>query len=148
MAAARTVWTPERRARLRHMVTVEAMPYSYIAAELGCTRSAAIGQAHRMGLTQGPNRSGPQFRRVRAKKPQVHGRKPISKPKPPTPVTDKVRPNAPTPLGTSEAPDRSRCQFMHGDPRSPDRRFCAHPVVRGKSWCAFHYPIVYWKVGS
>jgi hypothetical protein len=41
--------------------------------------------------------------------------------------------------------EKEGCQYMgpDQDPRSGPVKYCGHPVIPGKSYCAEHYPMMY-----
>ncbi|MGE4527431.1 MAG: hypothetical protein AB7D00_03595 [Rhodospirillaceae bacterium] len=55
---------------------------------------------------------------------------------------------APLPTPDPHDPRPGCCRFIHGDPKSPDWRYCNAKAVRGTSWCEAHYRAVYRQPGS
>jgi hypothetical protein len=50
----RETWPPDREARLKALVAANELSYNQMATELGVTRAAVIGKAHRLGLAKKP----------------------------------------------------------------------------------------------
>lgn len=86
--------------------------------ELELTRNAVVGLAHRKGWRSG-----------RAERP----------------ATSSPRKG---PQQGAAAKTARTCQFPHGDPKSPDFRFCGKPAKTGKPYCAEHYAVCYRKPGE
>lgn len=63
-------WTVDKVEQLRRLVA-EGVPYGQIGNKLGCNRNAAIGKAHRLGLTEyRGNKPMTKPKRTRAMKPK------------------------------------------------------------------------------
>ena len=118
-------WTEERVDDLRRLWDA-GYSASAIGKQIGMSKNAVIGKAHRLGL-----RARPSPIRRSAPKPILAGRirleEPRSEPAPPPPP---VRPR--------RIARGSTCLWPIGDPGDDDFRFCNEPVVEGKPYCAAH----------
>ena len=53
-------------------------------------------------------------------------------------------PSKPVVEALPAAPPVTQCQYIHGDPRKPDHRYCGDPVVKkGRPYCASHMAVTY-----
>ena len=134
-------WTPERIDLLKAL-WAEGRKTRAIGKELGCTRYAVIGRAHRLNL---PGRKSP----LRPASPKTEMPR-VLKPGQPTlapaflvtqppkgwdcPLLVAVAPPTVRPLTPPPAPAARTCQFIEGDPRGLG--FCGEVAVRGSSYCA------------
>lgn len=166
-----TDWTADRIRRLTTL-WAEGKTCSYIAAELGVTRNAVIGKAHRLGLSTRPSPLKNHDHYAGAMSEYWHRRR---NGKPPTPKTIKrnnarkgvvmtavrtAKAHLPTngsvrvktstiPAPMPAAPKRAlpgvrACQWPEGDPKQPGFHFCgATPVVPGKPYCLEHCKVAY-----
>lgn len=141
-------WTEERlkilTARLADNKTFVA-----IAAELGTTKNAVIGKAHRMGLlararyaaVAGRPRSHARYdyqvRRIATRKAaKVKADAVKAKATPPEPKAE-VIPLRPRPLGIVDL-ERRHCRWPIGDPGDPDFHFCGRHRAASSPYCAQH----------
>lgn len=139
-------WTEERRAELRALWAQQdpGLSAAEIAARMGTTKNAVVGQAHRLGL---PGRESP-IRRVEGAaalraakavqpKPQRAPAEAARSPRavPPKPAAARIL--ARRPQGTRH----DACQFPIGEPREPGFRFCAAATREGSSYCAEHHAL-------
>ena len=143
-------WTDERIEQLRKLWD-QGLSASAIGKQLGVSKNAVVGKAHRLKL---PARPSPIRKGAR---PQV--RRMASLPKPPAPrirrtvaVTAKLleqgeregasaaapRPVAAAPTRRAAARGVKTCLWPIGDPGARDFHFCDAEVVPGKSYCAEH----------
>lgn len=104
-----TRWPADREAAFVEMVA-QAMPFAVIGKNLGVTKNAAIGKAHRMELKH-PNSPGPRA---------------------PKPLTTAERLDALNPF-----PDPGGCVFPVGHPGEPGFHFCNSTVaIPGAPYCS------------
>lgn len=114
---------------------------SEIARELGVSRNAVMGQAHRRKW--GKRREPTGGREKRLREGGVKERKRSGVPLPPKPVALPPTPPTckPVPLMQISA---GMCRFVVDDPQSRGEfLFCGAPVMPGKVYCPFHCRIAY-----
>jgi GcrA cell cycle regulator len=123
-------WTTEQEDRLRVLVA-EGKSFSAMAAELGVTRNACIGKAHRLRLPSGPK---------------------VAKPRPPPPVPWRAANPKPPPPAKAAKPRRSggavafmgltdktcRWPLFAGDEPFHMKRYCGRVPVTGSPYCKTH----------
>lgn len=143
-------WTEERIETLRHR-HADGASFSAIGAELGCSRNAALGKAHRIGL---PGRAQPATSRLQPKPKQRRTAKRVE-PKAfltaplwaiapdeySEPVLDLV-----VPIGqrrTLLELTAATCRWPVGDPRQPGFFFCGGNTLPGLPYCHYHSRIAY-----
>ena len=119
MADDKNSWTDERLAKLRELWD-KGLSISQIGEELGVTRNAIAGKAHRLGL---PKRQSP-ISQKKAATPEVVVEEPAE-----LPLRMALRK-----LNWS----RSKCAWPTGDPKHNDFHFCGAPILTGKPYCAAH----------
>ncbi len=136
---ANTPWHDTKVEMLKSLWAAEEMSASQIAAEIGCTRNAVLGKAHRLGLASHalPPRPPAAPRRV----PSPHGNSAqaqrlaqVTRPAPFVPKAADVQ--------ILETPfyklARFECHYIPGEP-SYDAPTCGHPVKEGSSYCPSHH---------
>ena len=129
------IWDSTAKQKLRQLWDAK-LTANMIAEQLGCTRNAVVGMAHRMKLDKRPNpikrmseaerearKREARARKVAAMKPKVV----LPQNPPPTPKP------IPAPVQLSSHP----CQWLDGDPHL--RQFCGEPCLMGRSYCPEHY---------
>ena len=119
MAEDKNSWTDERLAKLRELWD-KGLSISQIGEELGVTRNAIAGKAHRLGL---PKRQSPISQKKAA------------------PVEVVVEEPADLPLRMALRKlnwSRSKCVWPTGDPKHTDFSFCGKPIIAGKPYCNDH----------
>lgn len=158
-----TAWTDNARARVRVLwaqgVTTARIAERLDQEGLGChTRSAVIGQAHRMML---PPRASPIRRLGPGQIPKRLQRKPrVVKPKRKFVMPGAGTPMPPLPLPDMEAsmpeppvhawlpppvPGFSTCQWIAGEPSGDDSCKCGKPT-EANVYCREHYErTIDWK---
>ncbi len=119
MADDKNSWTEERLEKLRALWD-KGLSISSIGEELGVTRNAIAGKAHRLGLKK---RQSPIAAKKQAPKETV-----IEEPEV-LPLRLALRK-----LNWS----RSKCAWPSGDPKHTDFNFCGQPILTGKPYCAAH----------
>ncbi len=120
--AEETSWTEERLVLLKKLWD-EGLSISQIGEQLGVTRNAVAGKAHRMDLKK---RQSPIT--ASSKKPAK---------------TEKTE-ELPLRLALREIQwSRSKCVWPSGDPKTVQFKFCGKAIVPGKPYCAKHCDIAY-----
>lgn len=137
-------WTDEAIARLRDMLDGNAT-FREVAAELGCSRNAAIGKANRLGLrgnSAGKPRAevSPKPKRIRARqKPSI----------PAAVIAFPIKRAEPAPAfveGEGVALmdlERKHCRWPLGAKLAVTTRFCGHDKRAGSSYCDHHHRLSY-----
>ena len=122
-------WTEERLKKLRDLWD-KGLSISQIGEELGVTRNAIAGKAHRLGL---PKRQSPIS--SKAKKAAA---KPAEE--------KKAVPTRELPLRLALRKitwSRSACAWPTGDPKTVEFSFCGAKIVPGKPYCQEHCDLAY-----
>ncbi|MCZ8100409.1 MAG: GcrA cell cycle regulator [Burkholderiales bacterium] len=155
-------WNDDRVELLKKLWN-QGLSASQIAGELGngVTRNAVIGKVHRLGLSGRAKTPAPQAARPRKatrapSHPLSHGPTirgnlaltpkiaPAPAPAPsvaPSPAQEVVIPISER-VTIMELRD-SMCRWPHGDPTSPDFRFCGAKSPPGTPYCSYHAQIAY-----
>lgn len=137
-------WTPNQVATLTRL-WADGWTAFKIGRELGVTKSAIVGKAHRLHLQGRPN---PCKSRGRAK-PPVRARGPkIAKPAkvktvaggPPSPLPpiDRTAADSRRAYFTQIGTNGHGCAAPLGEPRTPEFKLCGEPAVVGRSYCIEH----------
>ncbi|GEO79939.1 GcrA family cell cycle regulator [Pararhodospirillum oryzae] len=108
------VWNDDNIEQLKRL-WAEGLTTGEIGKELGVSKNAVVGKAHRLGLKSRPS-------------PIKRGAK-EAKPEP------KIRSLVDLSAHT--------CRWPIGDPRDPGFHFCGKPTLPGKPYCAEHAAIAY-----
>ena len=127
MNKAQSGWTDDRLAKLRELWD-KKLSITKIGEELGVSRNAVAGKAHRLGLEK---RQSPI--------------KPSIKPKTQKNEWDETL-RGPMPLRLvlrSLEWSRNKCLWPYGDPKNLDFKFCGEPVLSGKPYCLKHCELAY-----
>jgi GcrA cell cycle regulator len=127
MNKAQSGWTEDRLAKLRELWD-KKLSITKIGEELGVSRNAVAGKAHRLGLEK---RQSPI--------------KPSIKPKTQKNEWDETL-RGPMPLRLvlrSLEWSRNKCLWPYGDPKNLDFKFCGEPVLSGKPYCLKHCDLAY-----
>ena len=127
MNKAQSGWTEDRLAKLRELWD-KKLSITKIGEELGVSRNAVAGKAHRLGLEK---RQSPI--------------KPSIKPKTQKNEWDETL-RGPMPLRLvlrSLEWSRNKCLWPYGDPKNLDFKFCGEPVLSGKPYCLKHCELAY-----
>lgn len=130
---------------------IEGLSASQIAAKIGgITRSAVLGKANRLGLSENHPRSTARPALPRVERLRLHreahrkwlakngGPPPRQKPEllPPEPVTP------PEFLAVDLCQlECGQCHFPHGD--VPEMKFCGQPISQSRPYCPYHCTIAY-----
>ena len=116
-------WTPERLAKLKELWK-SGLSISKIGLELGVSRNAVAGKAHRLGLSK--------------RQPPINN---------PNKYIDFEKLNiGPKPLRLTLRDlewSRNSCLWPSGDPKFEDFNFCGKKVVHGRPYCIEHCDIAY-----
>ena len=113
-------------ARLWH----EGLSTAAIARQIGQTKGATIGMAHRMAL---PRRENPVKPRQKLEANRANRAMPKSEPE-----QESQRP-APAETEPAVLSNSSTCQFIAGDPSPDDSCKCGRPARLGSSYCPEHH---------
>lgn len=142
-----TLWTEDKTKRLRELLPA-GMSASRIAAELGTTRNAVLGKAHRLGLKLG----GSEFRGPDNRPQAEHPTKPTEQPtRPSTTIPIEVAAEEEAPSGGQESssnleraarllPRPGTCKWPIGHVGDPDFHYCGEAPVPGAAqpYCEHH----------
>ena len=115
-------WTEDRLKKLKTLWN-KGLSISQIGEELGVTRNAIAGKAHRIGL---PKRQSPIS--------GAAAKKPAKKTAPPDP-------DRPLPLRLALRKikwSRNSCVWPTGDPKTVEFSFCGEKIEPGKPYCPNH----------
>ena len=122
-----SVWDEKKLNKLKKLWD-EGMPITKIGIEIGVSRNAIAGKAHRMGL---PKRNSPISKSGDPRKNQVPSSKENTK-------------NLPLKLMLREVEwSRNRCCWPIGDPKLPGFSFCGTAIVPGRPYCEEHSNLAY-----
>ena len=117
-----TSWTEERLEKLQKLWDL-GLSISQIGEQLGVTRNAVAGKAHRLKL---PKRQSPISKTERQKNKTVKQR------------------DLPLRLVLRDIKwSRSKCVWPSGDPKTVEFNFCGAPIVPGKPYCSKHCELAY-----
>lgn len=118
---------------------------SKIGKEIGKTRSAITGLCHRNGIKLRGER-WTEEQRTRAARKKMHRNRRVGRP--PKPKIEIFVPVPDVAPGALNIPlietTRHQCKYMNGIPHV----CCGNAVVPGKSWCSFHYHVVFRRVDN
>ena len=122
-----SVWDENKLNKLKKLWD-EGMPITKIGIEIGVSRNAIAGKAHRMGL---PKRNSPISKSGDPRKNQVASSKENTK-------------NLPLKLMLREVEwSRNRCCWPIGDPKLPGFSFCGTSIIPGRPYCEEHSNLAY-----
>ena len=122
-----SVWDEKKLNKLKKLWD-EGMPITKIGIEIGVSRNAIAGKAHRMGL---PKRNSPISKSGDPRKNQVPSSKENTK-------------HLPLKLMLREVEwSRNRCCWPIGDPKLPGFSFCGTAIVPGRPYCEEHSNFAY-----
>ncbi|SOD96739.1 GcrA family cell cycle regulator [Caenispirillum bisanense] len=119
------VWNDERIELLKSL-WAEGLTTGEIGKQLGVSKNAVVGKAHRLGLKGRPS---PIKRTKKPAKPEA----PPKQVEPPPSLVDLAA---------------HTCRWPIGDPRDADFHFCGKPALTGKPYCGEHAAIAYVTSGS
>ena len=119
-------WNEENIRELRRLWDA-GYSASAIGKQIGITKNAVIGKAHRLGLKSRPS----PIKRGGATKAAIA---PVLRKAPPVEAPPMPAPR-PAPRKIANGPS---CLWPIGDPGTADFRFCGKPSIAGKPYCAEH----------
>lgn len=119
------IWNDERIELLKSL-WAEGLTTGEIGRQLGVSKNAVVGKAHRLGLKGRPS---PIKRTKKAKKEEA----PAKQPEQPPSLVDLAA---------------HTCRWPIGDPRDDDFHFCGKQALAGKPYCGEHAAIAYVTSGS
>ena len=122
-----SVWDEEKLQKLKSLWD-EGLPITKIGLELGVSRNAIAGKAHRLGL---PKRNSPISKSGEPRKKQVVSSNETNKELPLKILLRKVEWS------------RNRCCWPEGDPKLPGFSFCGTAIVPGRPYCEEHSILAY-----
>ena len=122
-----SVWNVEKLDKLKSLWD-KGLPITKIGLELGVSRNAIAGKAHRLGL---PKRNSPISK---SGDPRKNENKPDKQ-------TDK---DLPLKLLLRDVEwSRNRCCWPLGDPKLPGFSFCGTSIIPGRPYCEEHSKLAY-----
>ena len=122
-----TVWDENKLNKLKKLWD-EGLPITKIGIELGVSRNAIAGKAHRLGL---PKRNSPISKLGDPRKNQEKTSKDISHQLPLKIMLRDVEWS------------RNRCCWPIGDPKLPGFSFCGTSIIPGRPYCEEHSNLAY-----
>ena len=122
-----SVWDEKKLIKLKKLWT-EGLPITKIGLELGVSRNAIAGKAHRLGL---PKRNSPISKSGEPRKNKTDFHFETSK-------------DLPLKILLREVEwSRSRCCWPIGDPKLPGFSFCGTSIIPGRPYCEEHSNLAY-----
>ena len=122
-----SVWDEKQLEKLKKLWD-EGLPITKIGLELGVSRNAIAGKAHRLGL---PKRNSPISKSGDPRKNQDVSNLETSK-EPPLKI-----------LLREVEWSRNRCCWPIGDPKLPGFSFCGTSIMPGRPYCEEHSNLAY-----
>ena len=122
-----SVWDEQKLNKLRKLWD-EGLPITKIGIEIGVSRNAIAGKAHRLGL---PKRNSPISKSGDPRKNQETSSKDITKQLPLKILLRDVEWS------------RNRCCWPIGDPKLPGFSFCGTTIIPGRPYCEKHSNLAY-----
>ena len=122
-----SVWDEEKLNKLKKLWD-EGLPITKIGIEIGVSRNAIAGKAHRLGL---PKRNSPISKSGDPRKNQETSPKKTSQ-------------QLPLKIMLREVEwSRNRCCWPIGDPKLPGFSFCGTSIIPGRPYCEEHSNLAY-----
>ena len=122
-----SVWDEKQLEKLKKLWD-EGLPITKIGLELGVSRNAIAGKAHRLGL---PKRNSPISKSGDPRKNQDVSNLETSK-------------ELPLKISLREVEwSRNRCCWPIGDPKLPGFSFCGTSIMPGRPYCEEHSNLAY-----
>ena len=122
-----SVWDEKQLGKLKQLWD-EGLPITKIGLELGVSRNAIAGKAHRLGL---PKRNSPISKSGELRKNQDVSNLETSKELPLKILLREVEWS------------RNRCCWPIGDPKLPGFSFCGTSIMPGRPYCEEHSNLAY-----
>ena len=122
-----SVWDEDKLNKLKALWD-EGLPITKIGDELGVSRNAIAGKAHRMGL---PKRNSPISK---SGDPRKNQKKSVQENTKELPLKIILR---------DVEWSRSRCCWPIGDPKLPGFSFCGTSIIPGRPYCDEHSNLAY-----
>ena len=124
----KSVWDKSKLDQLRQL-WIEGLPITKIGIELGVSRNAIAGKAHRLGL---PKRNSPISKSGEPRKNQSKT------------LVDEIKKELPLKLLLRNVEwSRNACCWPFGDPKLPGFKFCGVRIVPGRPYCEEHSILAY-----
>jgi len=122
-----SVWDKKNLERLKNLWD-EGLPITKIGLELGVSRNAIAGKAHRLGL---PKRNSPISKSGEPRKNKIAS-------------NFETRKELPLKILLREVEwSRNRCCWPIGDPKLPGFSFCGTSIMPGRPYCEEHSNLAY-----
>ena len=121
------VWDEDKLNKLKKLWD-DGLPITKIGNEIGVSRNAIAGKAHRMGL---PKRNSPISKSGEPRKNQQSNNSENNKVLPLKIMLRDVEWS------------RNRCCWPIGDPKLPGFSFCGTPIIPGRPYCEEHSNLAY-----
>ena len=122
-----SVWDEEKLGKLRALWD-KGLPITKIGNELGVSRNAIAGKAHRMGL---PKRNSPISNSGDPRKSQKK-------------IVEENNKELPLKILLRDVEwSRNRCCWPIGDPKLPGFSFCGISIIPGRPYCEEHSNLAY-----
>lgn len=151
--ASHQFWTEARIQQLKELCSDATLSAADIAARVGCTRSAALGKIHRLGLSVKAKQVDPE-QVMRAKAARLARNNAAQRARyahcSKSTETREAPKEAPPFVGSLNLPfgdlrmfspvDANQCRYIHGD--SPDYLCCGTETLLGVSYCGHHVLVV------
>ncbi len=121
-------WTEDRLSKLRELWDLK-LSITKIGEQLGVSRNAVAGKAHRLGLEKRQSPIKPSLKTKVTKSEEwdenSRGPKPLRL------------------ILRNLEWSRNKCLWPYGDPKNNDFKFCGETVVSGKPYCLKHCELAY-----
>ncbi len=122
-----SVWDEEKLNKLKKLWD-EGLPITKIGIEIGVSRNAIAGKAHRLGL---PKRNSPISKSGDPRKNQET-------------TSKNTKQQLPLKIMLREVEwSRNRCCWPIGDPKLPGFSFCGTSIIPGRPYCEEHSNLAY-----
>ena len=122
-----SVWDEQKLNKLKKLWD-EGLPITKIGIEIGVSRNAIAGKAHRLGL---PKRNSPISKSGDPRKNQKNSSKNSTQ-------------QIPLKIMLREVEwSRNRCCWPIGDPKLPGFSFCGTSIIPGRPYCEEHSNLAY-----
>ena len=124
----KSVWDKNKLDQLEKLWS-EGLPITKIGNELGVSRNAIAGKAHRLGL---PKRNSPISKSGEPRKNQIKR------------SSQEDKKELPLKLLLRDVEwSRNACCWPNGDPKLPGFKFCGVAIIPGRPYCEEHSRLAY-----